>query len=81
MHGLLFPRITKRNMQKASLDFMELFLAAGGYMQRLFWNLSSKCHFFLDFWHARHEPQTYLFNASEITSSHRSWSSDIPHHN
>ena len=28
-----FPEIEKRNMQKKSLDFKDLFLAARGYMQ------------------------------------------------
>ena len=61
-----FLKIEKRNMKKASIDFRDLFLAARGYMQRSFYKLSSKCLFFLDLWHARHKPQTYLFNASEV---------------
>lgn len=80
MHGLRFTEIAKGNMQKASVDFRELFLSVGGYIQISFLNLSSKCRFFLDLWHAHHEPQTYLFNASELTSSHRFWSPNIPHH-
>ena len=57
-------------MEKPSLDFRELFLAIGDYMQKSSYNLSSKCHFFLDLWHVRHELQTYLFDALEFISSH-----------
>jgi len=53
-------------MQKASLDFRNLFLATRGYMQRSFHKLSSKCRFFLDLWHVCPEPQNYVFDASEL---------------
>jgi len=61
-----FSQNSKKQHAKASLDFRELFLVAGGYMQRSFWKLSSKCCFFLDLWHACHEPQNYLFGTLEL---------------
>jgi len=66
MHGLLFPEIAKRNMQKASLNFSDLFLAARGYMQRSFYKLPSNFRLFLDLWHAHHKPQNYLFDYAKL---------------
>lgn len=57
-----FPEIEKRNMQKASLDFRDLFLVDRGYIQRLFYKMHSKCHFFLDLCHVHHKSQTYLYD-------------------
>ena len=65
-----FSRNSKRsNMQKTSLYFRDIFLEARGYMQILFWKLSSECRFFPDWWHVRHKPhpyQTYLFNVANL---------------
>jgi len=36
MKGILFPEIEKRNMEKSCLNFRDIFLIAGGYMQRPF---------------------------------------------